>query len=68
MKRPTGNLELEPVPVSKPSLYREFGSEDGLTCAVLDRYAEQVLSDMFLILHGGKGLHETLGRADRLRQ
>lgn len=29
--------------VSKPSLYREFGSEDGLTVAVLERYANQVL-------------------------
>lgn len=29
--------------VSKPSLYREFGSEDGLTVAVLERYASQVL-------------------------
>lgn len=29
--------------VSKPSLYREFGSEDGLTAAVLQRYAQTVL-------------------------
>lgn len=46
--------------VSKPSLYREFGSEDGLTCATLDRYAEQVLSDVFAILQAGRGLTETL--------
>jgi AcrR family transcriptional regulator len=46
--------------ISKPSLYREFGSEDGLSRAVLDRYAEQVLSEMFVILHGGMGLRETL--------
>jgi AcrR family transcriptional regulator len=46
--------------ISKPSLYREFGSEDGLSRAVLDRYAEQVLSEMFVILHGGQGLRETL--------
>jgi len=45
---------------SKPSVYREFGSEDGLTCAVLDRYAERVLSDMFVVLQSGKGLRETL--------
>ena len=25
--------------ISKPSLYREFGSEDGLSRAALDRYA-----------------------------
>lgn len=29
--------------VSKPSLYREFGSEDGLTAAVLERYGQTVL-------------------------
>lgn len=29
--------------VSKPSLYRDFGSEDGLTVAVLDRYASLAL-------------------------
>lgn len=46
--------------ISKPSLYREFGCEDGLSRAALDRYAEQVLSDMFVILHGGQGLRQTL--------
>lgn len=29
--------------VSKPSLYRDFGSEDGLTAAVLERYGQTVL-------------------------
>ena len=46
--------------VSKPSVYREFGSEDGLTRAALDRYAEKVLSDMFVILQSEKGLQATL--------
>lgn len=46
--------------ISKPSLYREFRSEDGLTRAVLDNYAEQVLSAVFAILQGGKGLYGTL--------
>jgi AcrR family transcriptional regulator len=46
--------------ISKPSLYREFGSEDGLSRAVLDRYAEQVLSEVFVVLHGGQGLRRTL--------
>jgi len=46
--------------ISKPSLYRAFGSEDGLTRAALDAYAERVLSDIFAILHGGKGLRGTL--------
>lgn len=46
--------------VSKPSLYREFGSEDGLTRAVLHSYAKRVLADIFAILQGGKGLQDTL--------
>lgn len=46
--------------VSKPSVYREFGSEDGLKRAALDSYAALVLSDVFATLQGGKGLRETL--------
>jgi AcrR family transcriptional regulator len=46
--------------ISKPSLYRAFGSEDGLSRAVLDRYAGRVLSALFAILQGGHGLRETL--------
>ena len=46
--------------ISKPSLYRAFGSEDGLSRAVLDSYAERVLSTVFAILHGGRGLQATL--------
>ncbi len=46
--------------VSKPALYRVFGGEDGLMRAVLDRYAEQVLVDIFDILARGEPLEETL--------
>ncbi len=46
--------------ISKPSLYRAFGSEDGLTRAALDSYAEGVLADIFEILNGGQGLRGTL--------
>ncbi len=46
--------------VSKPSLYNEFGSEDGLTLAVLDSYAERVLADVFAILNENMGFSETL--------
>lgn len=46
--------------VSKPSLYRAFGNEDRLTRAVLDGYAEQVLSAVLAILHAGRGLRDTL--------
>ncbi|MGX9355878.1 TetR/AcrR family transcriptional regulator [Roseobacteraceae bacterium S113] len=41
--------------VSKPSLYREFDGEDGLSRAVLDSYAEKVLSEIFAILQTGRG-------------
>lgn len=46
--------------VSKPSLYRAFGSEDGLTRAVLERYAHQVLADVLALLRPGRGMHATL--------
>ncbi len=46
--------------VSKPSLYREFGSEDGLSRATLDHYAKRVLSDVFAILEADRGLEWTL--------
>lgn len=46
--------------VSKPSLYRDFGSEDGLTRATLERYAKQVLADVFAILKANRGLQWTL--------
>lgn len=46
--------------ISKPSLYRAFGSEDGLTRAALDAYATRVLSDVFAILQAGQGLRPTL--------
>ena len=36
--------------VAKPSLYREFGSEDGLTAAVLELYAGLVLAQMGALL------------------
>lgn len=46
--------------ISKPSLYREFRNEDGLTRATLDRYAEKVLSELFTLLQEGRGLQNTL--------
>ncbi len=36
--------------VSKPALYRVFGNEDGLMRAVLARYADRVLSEIFTLL------------------
>ena len=44
--------------VSKPSLYREFGSDDGLKDAVLDLYRDMVLVPFFHILTS----HESFGR------
>ncbi len=46
--------------ISKPSLYRTFGSEDGLKSAALDRYAAQVLSQISAILLQGANLRDTL--------
>jgi len=46
--------------ISKPSLYRAFGSEDGLMRAALDAYADRVLAEVFAILQGGQGLRQTL--------
>ncbi len=38
--------------VSKPSVYREFGNEDGLTYAALENYAQTVLGELLGILEG----------------
>lgn len=38
--------------VSKPSVYREFGNEDGLTHAALENYARCVLGQVLEILAG----------------
>ncbi|MDF1729052.1 MAG: TetR/AcrR family transcriptional regulator [Sulfitobacter sp.] len=46
--------------ISKPALYRHFGGEDGFMRAVLDRYAQQVLSDIFMILQPESPLDEAL--------
>ena len=54
------NAICQKAGVSKPSLYREFGSEDGLMRAALDRYAETVLPQIFAILTGEVPLRDTL--------
>lgn len=46
--------------ISKPSLYRAFGNEDGLTLAALNRYAERVLGDLFVILQSNQAIGPTL--------
>lgn len=46
--------------VSKPGLYREFGSEDGLMKAVLLAYQEQVLTPVLQTLTTEKPFRETL--------
>ena len=46
--------------VAKPSLYRAFGSEDGLMRAALQRYADEVLPDLFVIFDGGRDLQGAL--------
>ena len=54
------NAICQMASISKPSLYREFTSEDGLKLAVLNSYAEQVLSDIFVIVNGANELQDTL--------
>ena len=54
------NAICQAAGVSKPSLYRAFGSEDGLTLAALDGYADKVLSDLFTILHNEGSLQASL--------
>jgi AcrR family transcriptional regulator len=46
--------------IAKPSLYRAFSNEDGLTLAALDRYADNVLADIFAILQSNQALVPTL--------
>ncbi|MBQ4831562.1 TetR/AcrR family transcriptional regulator [Alteromonas sp. MMG017] len=46
--------------VSKPGIYREFGDEDGLTHAVLERYEKTILSPMLSVLSLDIPFHETL--------
>lgn len=46
--------------VSKPSIYREFGGEDGLMCAVLEHYESMVLSPMLDLLSTDAPFNEVL--------
>ena len=46
--------------VSKPSLYREFGSDDGLKAAVLDLYSELVLGPFHNILTSNEGFAQQI--------
>lgn len=48
------NAICERAGVSKPSLYREFGSHDGLTLAALESYAGLVLRQLQEVLSGGR--------------
>ena len=48
--------------VSKPSLYRRFGNEDGLMLATLDRYASQVMTEFLKILSDNHDLKNLLNR------
>lgn len=52
--------------VSKPSAYRAFGNDDGLTRAALARYAEEVLARAQAILVSGGPLREKVRRLAHL--
>ncbi|MFK7838485.1 MAG: TetR/AcrR family transcriptional regulator, partial [Sulfitobacter sp.] len=45
---------------SKPAIYRAFGSEDGLMLAALNRYADEVLFDIFQVFTPETSLKDTL--------
>lgn len=46
--------------ISKPGLYREFGSEDGLMKAVILAYQEQVLAPLLQMLNTETSFRDTL--------
>lgn len=46
------NAVCQRAGVSKPSVYREFGNEDGLTHAALEHYAKCVLGKVLEVLDG----------------
>lgn len=48
--------------VSKPSLYREFGNEDGLASAALESYVQSVLIKFIEIVSGEGNFAEKIGR------
>lgn len=48
--------------VSKPSVYREFGNDDGLAAAVLEVYAETVLGQMLGIVQSDEDLATKLSK------
>ena len=46
------NAICQKAGVSKPSVYREFGNDDGLMHAALSQYTEKVLGKTFTIVQG----------------
>jgi AcrR family transcriptional regulator len=54
------NAVCQRAGVSKPSLYREFGGEDGLTLAALEHYAGIVQSQLRDLLSSGQSFADKL--------
>ncbi|MEM1363751.1 MAG: TetR/AcrR family transcriptional regulator [Pseudomonadota bacterium] len=54
------NAICKKAEISKPSLYREFGSEDGLMRAALDQYLEDILPKVFNIFAEDVDLKNTM--------
>ncbi len=52
--------------VSKPSLYREFGNEDGLACAALENYVQHVMVKVLETLTGAGSFADKIGRLSHL--
>lgn len=65
-----GNVSLNAIcqqaGVSKPSVYREFGNDDGLTHAALARYADVVLSKMLEIAQSDARFAEKISQIAHL--
>lgn len=60
------NAICQQAGVSKPSLYREFGNDDGLTHAALATYAEKVLGETLAITRSDDSFLAKLERLIRL--
>jgi len=54
------NALCQRLGLAKPSLYREFGNEDGLTRAILEHYAETVMTQVLLRISGDIGFDAKL--------
>ena len=60
------NSVVKRAGVAKPSIYREFGNEDGLTKAALAHYAECVLTNVIALLTSDASFHDRINAVAHL--